>query len=63
MSTAASLLMILLFLAAFYTVLALLCGLVGTAWGLVARFRERRRAGRWAKRLAMRRTGATVSRY
>jgi len=61
MNTAANLLVILIFLAAFYTFLGLLCGIAEKASGLVIRPRPRRRMRRSSRRRIPRRgmTAAT----
>ena len=60
MGTAANLLVILIFLAAFYTFLGVLCGITEKVQQLAARPNQRRRARRSPRRRTPRR-GATVS--
>jgi len=61
MNTTANLLVILLFLSAFYTSLGLICGIVEKARGLVARPHQRRRARRTPPRRIPKRGLATLS--
>lgn len=60
MNTAADLLVILVFLAAFYTVLGLLCGIFEKARGLLARPLQRRPIRRSSRRRTPRRGLATL---
>jgi hypothetical protein len=60
MNTAANLLVILIFLAAFYTVLGLLCGIVEKVRELTARPYQRRRATRPTRRRTPRRSLASA---
>lgn len=60
MNTAADLLVILVFLAGFYTVLGLLCGIVEKAQELLARPHQRRRMRRSPRRRTPRRGLATL---
>jgi len=61
MNTAADLLVILVFLAAFYTVLGLLCGIFEKARELLARPHQRRRMRRSPRRRTPRRGLASAS--
>jgi hypothetical protein len=61
MNTAADLLLILVFLAAFYTVLGLLCGIAEKARELLARPHQRRRMRRSPQRRMPPRRGAAMS--
>ena len=61
MGTAANLLVILIFLAAFYTFLGLLCAVAEKARELVARPHQRRRVRRGTKRRTPRRGAAILS--
>jgi len=61
MNTAANLLVILVFLAAFYTALGLLCGIVEKVRELTAKPYQRRRAPRPTRRRTPRRSLASAS--
>jgi len=60
MNTAADLLVILIFLAGFYTVLGLLCGIVEKAQEVLAKPHQRRRMRRSPRRRTPRRGLATL---
>lgn len=61
MNTAADLLVILVFLAAFYTVLGLLCGIFEKARDLLSRTHQRRRMRRSPRRRTPRRGLAAIA--